>query len=560
MLDSTAEGCRKNSWGNESRCVGEPLLFMAKSVATLFVANHTVDTHRGVYAQIKSIEPTEPLNRDGELQEKIIRVLKDRSVSQPTLDSTRPYWDPDIEYNPMEVFGTLIQFLDYHDSQVPKTILPPEGGVKKYIDTIFQQEGPVTIDRQLSILLEITNNNLLGALNLGFVAARFMGRGMDTKAYPDIPVTDERILLWGQKMAQFELYDGRGDSTGDTYYFWTHAFAALYFKVHEKNQSVYQLIFEHGTEIMKFVRQWIARLPITSDHYEASLLGRNIGLALAEPDWYSPGVPTVNSMVNRVSENPYLKHARKISWASEVPVATLRLGRSIEQRLESTPQGAQEWLDSAIDIGVENGVFSETAREAKIERKVGSGFNTSIFLFVADGREWVLKVGAQQAPVPGWFNPSSLEYAQWYARNLEIFHNHFKDILPKLVPWPQYVMYAENPKSERTTLVVQPYIDDITSLEKARLMDRSVRMMILDELMIFYDQCQVLYERHNFIPDLGSKNNIALCPVGNEWHLVLLDCGMIDFNAMSPVLNNWSWFVYHRRLKAIISALKKTVT
>lgn len=560
MLNSTAERYHETSCENETPHGREPLLFMAKSVATLFVANSTVDTHRAVYAQIKNREEAEPLNRGGELEENIIGILKGRNVSQPTLDSIHPYWNPNIEYNPMEVFGTLIQFLDYHDSQIPKTVLPPERDMEKYIDAIFQKEGFVTIDQQLDELLTITNNNLVGAINLGFIAARFMGRGMDTKAYPGIAVTDERMLLWGQKMAQFELYDGKGDSTGDTYYFWTHAFAALYFKIHEKNQSVYQLIFEHGTEIMKFVRQRIARLPITSDHYEASLLGRSIGLALAEPDWYPSSVPPANSMVDGGSENPYLKRVCKTSRISEVPVAVLRLGRSIGQRLESTPQSAQEWLDGAIDIGVENGVFSESARKARIERKVGSGFNTSIFLFNADEREWVLKIGAQQAPVPGWFNPSSPEYAQWYAGNLEIFHNHFEHTLPQLVPWPQYVMYAENHRNERTTLVVQPYIADITNLEKVSLMGSSVREAILNELVAFYDQCQILHGKYNFIPDLGSENNTVLRPVGNQWHLALLDCGMIDFKAMSPVLNGWSRFVYHRRLKTIISDLSRTTS
>lgn len=288
LIETTSPLSARSETVNEFQHSAEPLLFMAKSVATLFVANPTVDTHRAVYAQIKSKEETEPLNRNEELQENISRVLKSRSISQPTLDSIHPYWNPNIEYNPMEVFGTLIQFLDYHKSQVPKTVLPPEKDVKRYIDSIFQKEGFVTIDQQLDELLTIADNNLVGAVNLGFITSRFMGRGMDTKAYPNIPVTDERMLLWGQRMAQFELYEGKGDSTGDTYYFWTHIFAALYFKIHEKNQFIYQITFEHGTEIMKFVRQWIARLPITSDHYEASLLGRTIGLALAEPDWYSP--------------------------------------------------------------------------------------------------------------------------------------------------------------------------------------------------------------------------------------------------------------------------------
>lgn len=264
-------------------------------------------------------------------------------------------------------------------------------------------------------------------------------------------------------------------------------------------------------------------------------------------------------MIHGGIENPYLNQAPEINALAEVPTVVLRLGRSIGQRLESTPHSAQEWLDSAINIGIESGVFSSTAKEARIERKVSSGFNTSIFLFKADERDWVLKIGAQQAPVPGWFNPSSLEYAQWYAGNLEIFHNHFEHILPQLVPWPQYVMYAENFKNESKTLVVQPYIPNIIDLEKACSKDQGTKKAVLEELIVFYEQCEILYRKHNFIPDFGSKKNIVLQPVGDQWHLVLLDNGMIDFKAVSPVLNEWSWIVYHHRLKTMISKLSKAV-
>jgi len=42
------------------------------------------------------------------------------------------------------------------------------------------------------------------------------------------------------------------------------------------------MLFQHGTDIMSFERGKFAHLPPVTPHYEASLLGRDVGLEFAD--------------------------------------------------------------------------------------------------------------------------------------------------------------------------------------------------------------------------------------------------------------------------------------
>jgi hypothetical protein len=193
-----------------------------------------------------------------------------------------------MTYDPYEVFGTAIQCVDQHVYALPKTTLPPSDDVRRFIEEVTSRPKKVLLREQLEISLDITNNNLVGAANLAMLATRHMARGADHRSYPDIQVTEEDILNWNNKIAQFEIYDdsGTNDAPGDTYYFWTHFFAALFYAIPNSGGLVAQQLFEHGTDIMKFVRKYIAHKPNITAHFEASMLGRNIGLALSESDLF----------------------------------------------------------------------------------------------------------------------------------------------------------------------------------------------------------------------------------------------------------------------------------
>ena len=261
------------------------------SVITTIFRDTRITRFYDTYNQIGSLPTIEPLNRVESLEFDFKKVLNDCGVKAPDTSSIYPYWDYNHikPYDPLEVFGTLIQFLDYHNAPLPTTVLPPSNDVRQFIEKILAVERPALIGEQLKTGLDIADNNVVGAANLACIASRLIGRGMDSRAYPDIAINEKDMLKWGKKVTQFETYNQTaGDSAGDTYYFWTHAMAGLVYNLYDSKiiQLIFQNAFENGTNMMVCVSKFIG-LPTTSPHYEASLLGRAIGLSLSNPDWYN---------------------------------------------------------------------------------------------------------------------------------------------------------------------------------------------------------------------------------------------------------------------------------
>jgi hypothetical protein len=226
-----------------------------------------------------------PLNVEGEMLSHIMTVVRDRGIMSPL--RFRPYWNSSLRYSTAEVFGAIVQSVDLHDAELLATAFPPEADVAKFIDEIKNRPFKVRIGTQLEIALDITDNDLLGAVNLCWVATRFMGRGADQRVYPDIYMDENEVRKWNDELAQFETYNnhGKNDSPGDNYYFWSHVFGAMVFSNRGLGALLAQFAFGRGTEIMAFVRRYIARKqPNLTAHAPASALGRAIGLALANLD------------------------------------------------------------------------------------------------------------------------------------------------------------------------------------------------------------------------------------------------------------------------------------
>lgn len=277
-------------------------LFAAESGLSLFhdsPSNASI-RWRPVLNELASTPPKEPLNREigfeSDLLTKFLSIMEKRGI-KGLPKNKRPYWMPNTPYDLMEVFGTCIQFIDQHGAPLPRTTLPPRQDVEAFINRIFQEPGPTTIDRQFELLLDITGNDVIGAANIGMMATRYMSRFSDQRAYPALTINGklieqstpdgeiEQIMReWSTKMARFETYNdknGRIDGTGDQYYFWTHFFAACIFDNYTSVGRAFQGVFNKGNEIMIFAKDKIARRGGTvSNHYEASLLGRHIGLSI----------------------------------------------------------------------------------------------------------------------------------------------------------------------------------------------------------------------------------------------------------------------------------------
>jgi len=250
-----------------------------------------------LFDELASSPVKEPLNREEDLYTKFLSILEKRQITNP-LQERNPYWLPNTPYSIGDVVGTCAQFTDQHGAPLPKTTLPPGEDVEKFIEKVLKEPEPVTIDQQFDMLLDITGNNVIGAANLGMIATRYISRFADQRAYPSLTIegkeytqetsdeeVGEMITKWNSKIARFKTYTDseQNDGIGDGYYFWTHVFAGMALSVDSPQAKAMQTVFERGTELMVFVKYKIARrkgdvLP----HFEASKLGRAIGLSLAE--------------------------------------------------------------------------------------------------------------------------------------------------------------------------------------------------------------------------------------------------------------------------------------
>lgn len=259
-----------------------PLRFATVSFTTA-LRTKPVDRYPRVYQAIaRQPEEKLSLNREEQLLPEFLEIVEKRGV---TLGTSYPYWFSEKPINPLEIFGTLLQFSDYHELPLPEEVYPPEKDVREYVERIMRSDGRATMSQQFEHLLDITDNNLLGAIHLGFVASRLMARGLESRVYPSVQVGEAEMFAWNDKVAQFEKYTDleRNDAPGDTYYFWTHMLGVVYYKIYEGlGKSLYNFAFEHGTEMMRFIRKWSMKAPTNASHHEPTLLGRQIGFALVE--------------------------------------------------------------------------------------------------------------------------------------------------------------------------------------------------------------------------------------------------------------------------------------
>ncbi len=244
-----------------------------------------IESQRRVYKGFIAHELTLPVNVEEDLLNSVMGIVDKRSLANKKIDYVVPYWNKDLKYNPFQMFGALIQYVDFHDEPLPITVLPPQKDVERYISGVLNSDKTLAIPEQMEKLLDITGDNMVGAANLGFISSRLVARTYDRTAYPGIDVSPSVGNEWNRKIAQFEVYeeDAQIDGPGDTYYFWTHMFASLGLrKLEGRTPELINSLFANGTQAMRFAREHIARRPTLSRHEEASLLGRNLGLAIAE--------------------------------------------------------------------------------------------------------------------------------------------------------------------------------------------------------------------------------------------------------------------------------------
>lgn len=237
---------------------------------------------RAVYQSLATTEARLPIETDDTILPEFSETISNRNIVINHSELTHPYWDKKLTYNPWHVFSGSIQFFDDHRETLPHSVLPPEKDVAKYMQSVLNSHGPLRLSEQFNVLLDIADNNIVGAANVGFIGSRIGARFADSRAYPGIYFGEEEARLWNQRVTQIEVFGEniKYDASGDTYYFWTHMFAAMSFaSINTPESKLLSGSFRHGTNVMRAARN-MAGVPITTPHREASMLGRNIGLAL----------------------------------------------------------------------------------------------------------------------------------------------------------------------------------------------------------------------------------------------------------------------------------------
>lgn len=221
----------------------------------------------------------------------------------------------------------------------------------------------------------------------------------------------------------------------------------------------------------------------------------------------------------------------------EIPSGIFRLKTSIDQRNNIDLIEAERWLFAAqsIVLGVSNEVFLNEADAPILKRRLSAGFTSVSYVFETQAGDWVIKIGAEKSPIIGYFDPSDENYAHWYYNNLYILRAVFANQLPHIIPKPQEVMYANNGQRS-TTLIIQPFIEHLLDFEEVAQLSNDEQRSLAGELDLFDSLCRLMQEKFDLSPDLlGSAGNLKIVQKEDGPHLILLDNGLVDGKAPSPI-------------------------
>lgn len=154
-----------------------------------------------------------------------------------------------------------------------------------FVDRAEKQAYPLSFDQQLTIALDVSNNNITGALTKLWLASRHYARWLDSVSILNLPdFTPEEMMQemkeWRGAILACKNADSKNfqDTAGDSYYAWTHARARVMFGIDSSlPDRIGKLIFQHGTTINthRLIEQ-----SIPSDHRVAAKYGNAIGDAI----------------------------------------------------------------------------------------------------------------------------------------------------------------------------------------------------------------------------------------------------------------------------------------
>lgn len=188
------------------------------------------------------------------------------------------------------------------------------------------------------------------------------------------------------------------------------------------------------------------------------------------------------------------------------------------------------------------------------------GYNTKSVTFKtvvgSEVKRWVLKIGHRISPVVDFGDPSSPEYSKKYLEYLDILEKQIikKKKLSFLLPKPQEVFWAcltENGNQFGTTLIVQPFMHVVAGKKLKEKISQEKKDLLIEEFIEFKHLCVSLMKEHFVRPDLLGEGNLAVARFGEEYHLVLLDVGLLNLNAPLPITQTVMHFASIQTLTSI---------
>lgn len=183
--------------------------------------------------------------------------------------------------------------------------------------------------------------------------------------------------------------------------------------------------------------------------------------------------------------------------------------------------------------GVVNDPTGVLKKTPIVESYLGRGFESSVFIFTAGSTRWVMKVGAPNGFTAGMLSPSTDEYASIQRWNYKMLRANYTEQLPHILPSPYFIV-SPSEINYPSTLQVVPYIDKVAN---SRALSNDQMKQIRDEKIKFYLLSKKFVKNEKLIPDLIKLNNLIIGLVNGEPHMVLLDIGLFNLYAPTPVLN-----------------------
>lgn len=163
-------------------------------------------------------------------------------------------------------------------------------------------------------------------------------------------------------------------------------------------------------------------------------------------------------------------------------------------------------------------------------------------------KKWVLKVGFRYALIELNGDPSHVNYTKEYQIYIDTLRIAVKkyDHLSHLLPEPQVITFAtlnvEGEEKKGTTLAIQPFMHVVRPRDLKKTITIDQKIQLLTELREFQELSSYLVKNHEVGPELVGEGNLEIVKFGEEYHLMLLDMGWVDFKKTLPVTQTINHF------------------